>query len=137
MKVLIAQSCPTLSNPMDGSSPGSSIHGILQARILENTGVGCHFLLQGIIPTQGSNLCVLFCRWVLYHLSLWELVSSETQTFRPNYLSSSDCHATLYHIEKTSPRNYPICSYNKFHSSHGLTTPTLGPEMPILQKEIG
>ena len=31
----IAQSCPTLSNPMDCSLPGSSIHGILQARVLE------------------------------------------------------------------------------------------------------
>ena len=33
--VLVAQLCPTLCNPMDYSSPGSSIHGILQARILE------------------------------------------------------------------------------------------------------
>ena len=32
---LVAQSCPTLCNPMDCSLPGSSIHGILQARILE------------------------------------------------------------------------------------------------------
>ena len=31
----LAQSCPTLSNPMDRSLPGSSIHGILQARVLE------------------------------------------------------------------------------------------------------
>ena len=31
----VAQSCPTLCNPMDCSPPGSSIHGILQARILE------------------------------------------------------------------------------------------------------
>ena len=30
-----AQSCPTLSNPMDCSPPGSSIHGIFQARVLE------------------------------------------------------------------------------------------------------
>ena len=30
-----AQSCPTLCDPMDGSPPGSSVHGILQARILE------------------------------------------------------------------------------------------------------
>ena len=29
------QSCPTLCNPMDCSLPGSSIHGILQARVLE------------------------------------------------------------------------------------------------------
>ena len=31
----VAQSCPTLSNTMDCSSPGSSIHGIFQARVLE------------------------------------------------------------------------------------------------------
>ena len=30
-----AQSCPTLSNPMDCSLPGSSVHGIFQARVLE------------------------------------------------------------------------------------------------------
>ena len=35
VKVLAAQLCPTLCDPMDCSSPGSSIHGILQARILE------------------------------------------------------------------------------------------------------
>ena len=31
----VAQSCPTLCNPMDCSLPGSSIHGILQARVLD------------------------------------------------------------------------------------------------------
>ena len=35
VKVLVAQSCPTLCDPMDYSPPGSSVHGILQARILE------------------------------------------------------------------------------------------------------
>ena len=49
------QSCPTLCNPMDYSlcpwdSPG------------KNTRVGCHALLQGIMPTQGSNPCLLHCR---------------------------------------------------------------------------
>ena len=34
-KVLVAQSCPTLCDPMVCSPPGSSVHGILQARILE------------------------------------------------------------------------------------------------------
>ena len=32
---LVAQSCPTLCDPVDYSLPGSSVHGILQARILE------------------------------------------------------------------------------------------------------
>ena len=31
----VAQSCPTLSDPMDHSLPGSSVHGIFQARVLE------------------------------------------------------------------------------------------------------
>ena len=31
----VAQSCPTLSDPMDCSLPGSSVHGVLQARVLE------------------------------------------------------------------------------------------------------
>ena len=45
-----------LSDLIDHSLPGSSVHGILQARIC---GVGCHALLQGIFPTQGSNLHLL------------------------------------------------------------------------------
>ena len=36
----------------------------------KNTGVGCHSLLQGIFPTQGSNLGLLHCMQILYHLSL-------------------------------------------------------------------
>ena len=32
----------------------------------KNTGGGCHFLLQGIFPTQGSKLHLLYCRWILY-----------------------------------------------------------------------
>ena len=35
----------------------------------KNTGVGCHFLLQGIFPTQGLNPGLLHCRQMLYHLS--------------------------------------------------------------------
>ena len=31
----VTQSCPTLSDPMDCSSPGSSVHGIFQAKVLE------------------------------------------------------------------------------------------------------
>ena len=48
----LLESCPALCYPKDCSPPGSSVHGILQAR---NTGVSCHALLQGIFLTQGSN----------------------------------------------------------------------------------
>ena len=43
---------------MDCRLPGSSVHGILQARILEWAAI---FLLQGIFPTQGSNPYLLHC----------------------------------------------------------------------------
>ena len=59
-----SQSCSTLWDPMDCSPRSSSIHGILQARILEWVA-----LLQGIFPTQGQNLCLLHCKWIFYHLS--------------------------------------------------------------------
>ena len=46
--MLIAQSCPTLCDPMDYSPPGSSVHGISQARILEWVAI----LFRGIFPTH-------------------------------------------------------------------------------------
>ena len=36
-----------------------------------NTGVDCHFLLQGIFQTQGWNLNLLYFRWILYHWATW------------------------------------------------------------------
>ena len=51
-------------------------HGLQPTRLLcpwdfpgKDTGVGCHFLLQGIFPTQGSNPGLLHCRQILYRLS--------------------------------------------------------------------
>ena len=62
----VAQSCPTLCNPTDCSLSGSSVHGIFQGK---SAGVDCHFLLQGIFPTQESNPGLPHCRQTLYHLS--------------------------------------------------------------------
>ena len=50
------------------SLPASSVHEILQARILES-GMDHHSLLQGILLTQGSNPGLLHCQQILYHLS--------------------------------------------------------------------
>ena len=60
----VAQSCLTLCDLMDCSLPGSSVHGIFQARI-----VGCHFPLLGIFPTQGLNPSLPHRRQTLYRLS--------------------------------------------------------------------
>ena len=45
----VAQSCPTLCNPMDCSLSGSSVHGILQARILEWVAIS----YPGDLPNPG------------------------------------------------------------------------------------
>ena len=60
------QLCLTLGNPMDCSPPGSSVHGILQARKLEWAAM---LSSRGLFPTQGSNSHLLHCRQILYPLS--------------------------------------------------------------------
>ena len=62
----VGQMCPTLCDSMHCSPPGSSVHGDSPGK---NTGVGCHALLQGIFPTQGSNSGLPPCKWILYCLS--------------------------------------------------------------------
>ena len=64
--VLVTQSWPSLCDPRDCSSPGFSVH---QNSPSQNTGVGSHSLLHGIILTQGWNLGLLHCRQILYHLN--------------------------------------------------------------------
>ena len=60
VKVKVAQSCPTLCDPMD-----CTVHGILH----QYTGVGSLSLLQGIFATQGLNPGLQHCRQILYQLN--------------------------------------------------------------------
>ena len=55
---LVAKSCLILCDRMDYSPPGSSVHGISQAKILEWFAIS----FSGIFLTQGSNLCLLHCQ---------------------------------------------------------------------------
>ena len=59
-------SCVTLCDPRDCSPPVSSVRG---DSLGKDTGVGCHTLLRGIFPTQGSNPGLQHCRQTLYRLS--------------------------------------------------------------------
>ena len=56
---LVSQLCSTLCDPMNCSTPGSSVHG---DSLGKNTGAGCDALFQGIVPTQGSYPGLLHCR---------------------------------------------------------------------------
>ena len=61
---LVAKSCLTLCDAMDCSPPGSSVHGISQARILELVAIS---FCKGSSPTQELNPVSCIGRWILYH----------------------------------------------------------------------
>ena len=74
--------------------------GLQPARLLcpwdspgKNTGVGCHFPLQGIFPTQGSNPGLLHCRLILYSRSL---CASGPRSRPPPPGSLQDCSNHLF-----------------------------------------
>ena len=91
--ILCVCECTVVSDslrPLDCNPPDCSVHGILQGK---NGMVGCHFLLQGIFLTQGSNphlLCLLHCRWVLYPLSHWQSPYSLRTDSKFIYLTRTD-----------------------------------------------
>ncbi|CAI9152038.1 unnamed protein product [Rangifer tarandus platyrhynchus] len=62
MKVLFTKQCSILCDPVNCNPTGSSVHGILQARILEWVAIP---FSRGIFPTQGLNLGLLHCRQIL------------------------------------------------------------------------
>ena len=72
----------TLCDPIDYSPPSSSVHGILQARILEWVAISSS---RGIFPTQGSNPGLLHCRQILYHLSHQETPNMQYSIINNSY----------------------------------------------------
>ena len=70
MRALVAQLCPVLRDPMDCSPPGSSVHGILQARILEWVAIP---FSKGFSQSRDRwvdhNTGLLHCRQILYRLN--------------------------------------------------------------------
>ena len=64
----VVQSCPTLSDPMDCSLPGSSVHGIFQARVLEGGAIA--------FSMRDSNKPQIPQFWII---SLWVVGESKKQ----------------------------------------------------------
>ena len=68
----VAQSCPTLCDPMDSSPPGSSVHGIFQARILG--WVAISYSRESFWPRDRTWVSCVFHigRQILFHCATWE-----------------------------------------------------------------
>ena len=82
---MCAESCLTLCSPMACGPPGSSVHGILQAGILQRVAI----LLQGIFWIQSQTCISCIRRGVLYPCTTWEAVL-------PHIHFSSDWNACLW-----------------------------------------
>ena len=102
-------SCATLCDPTDYSPPGSSVHGILQARVLEWVAM----LLQGISPTQGSNPGLPHCRRILYHLS-----HQGTPSIIHLSIHHLSIHPSIHPISRHHPCFFTVihlCNYLPIH----------------------
>ena len=85
----VAQSCPTLSDPMDCSPPGSSIHGIFQAGVLE-WGAIAFSVLNSRQCIYFRIICVyILLRMCLYRLKLTKLDEQFIQTEKKNLFRAS------------------------------------------------
>ena len=103
-----AQLCPALCDPMDCSPPDFCPWNFPG----KHTGVGCHFLLQGIFLIQGLNPGLPHCRQILYKWQKWEsktgLSEFKTWSLFPNLCSW-----------------YNLCSWQ--HTLHHQPNPFLCP----------
>ena len=76
----VAQSCPTLSDPMDCSPPGSSIHGIFQARVLEMTNLDSILRSRDItFSTKVHLVKAMVFPVVMYGCESWTVKKDERQ----------------------------------------------------------
>ena len=102
---LVAKSCPTLSQPQwTVAHQAPSTRGIFQAK---NTRVGCHFLLQRIFPTQGSNLHLL--RWQAGSLPLSHQ-GSQTDNLLGAFYVPSIVLEKLSNKPKSLPPAHTLCA---------------------------
>ena len=74
MKCSVTQPCPTLCDTVDYSPPGSSVHGISQARMLDQVAVS--FSRGSFQPWDQTCVsrasCIVRSSWILYHRATWE-----------------------------------------------------------------
>ena len=75
-----ARSCLTLPDPMNCSAPGSTVHGVVQARILEWVAISSS--RGSSKPRDQTRISFISCvgRWILYHCATWEALVIVTKS---------------------------------------------------------
>ena len=89
----VAQLCPTLCDPMDCSLPGSSLHGILQARVL--TWVAISFSRGSSQPRDQTRVSHIPGRC----LNLWATREAQSHKMK-GYMQKDVCYHILWNTEK-------------------------------------
>ena len=98
MKVLVAQSCPTLCDPTDCSLPASSIHGIFQARILE--WVAIRFFRGSSQPRDRTQVSCITGRFFL-------LSKPPGKTYKYTYRSTYCITVVVKSLQGNAALEYP------------------------------
>ena len=93
----VAQSCPTLSDPMDCSLPGSSAHGIFQARVVEWVAIAFTLFLY-IVHLRLSYLSLLFFETLNSNGYIFPFLLCLSLLFSTIYKAPSDDHFAFLHF---------------------------------------
>ena len=121
---LCAQSCSTLCNPMDCGPPGSSVHGILLARILE--WIAMPSSRGSSQPRDRIHISFISCigRWVLYHYH--HLVSPPKSESVSHSVVSDSLGSSVHEILQAR-----ILQWVPFPSPGDLPDPGIDPRSPV------
>ena len=115
----VAQLCPTLSDPMDGSLPGSSIHGIFQARVLEWGAIA----FSHLIVWMHCNPVCCCCSVVQSYLTLWSHGLQHNRLPCPSLspgVCSNSCSSNQWCQSNISSSVDPCSSYLNLSQHQGL-----------------
>ena len=96
----VAQSCPTLSDPTDCTLPGSSIHGIFQARVLE-WGAIAFSNNRILLSNKGTNYLIHATTW----MNLIDTVLNERGQAQKSYRVHDSIHMIFWKRQKFRVRN--------------------------------
>ena len=94
----VTQLCLALWDPVDCSPPGSSVHGILQARVLERVAIS--FSRGASQLRDETHVSCVSCtgRWIFYHCVIWKALTLHTMTVTITQSCPTLCNPMAYTV---------------------------------------